>query len=261
MSLRTPGCVCADMGIRSDVPLHPRGHLCVRADATQRPREQQRGRREREEERERGGEGEASARTPMSTRTLGCVCTDMGVRSDVPLRPRGHLCVRADICASAQTQPSVRADSRGEGGRGRRERGGEGDASARTPMSSRMQGCVRADMGVCAQTHGRVRADSTGEGGRGEGREMSPCEHGRGRMRASTQTRSCLCGRKSVRVDALLSARMHGRVRADAPCFTPGNFKKDATVRPSHGRPRSHHPTVRPSVQKRPRDNPACSLP
>jgi hypothetical protein len=31
-------------------------------------------------------------------------------------------------------------------------------------------------------------------------------------------------------------------------CFTLGNFKKDATVRPSHGRPRGHCPTVRSSV-------------
>jgi hypothetical protein len=49
--------------------------------------------------------------------------------------------------------------------------------------------------------------------------------------------------------------RGHGRVRADAPCFTPGNFKKNATVRPSHGRPRGHRPIVRPFVRKRPRDN------
>jgi hypothetical protein len=40
--------------------------------------------------------------------------------------------------------------------------------------------------------------------------------------------------------------RGHDRVRADAPCFTPGNFKKDATVRLSHGRPRGHRPIVRP---------------
>jgi hypothetical protein len=39
-------------------------------------------------------------------------------------------------------------------------------------------------------------------------------------------------------------------------CFTPGNFKKDAIVRPSHGRPRGHRPTVRTSVRYRPRDNP-----
>jgi hypothetical protein len=36
----------------------------------------------------------------------------------------------------------------------------------------------------------------------------------------------------------------------DAPCFIPGNFKTDATVRLSHGRPRGH----RPSVRKRPSD-------
>jgi hypothetical protein len=49
---------------------------------------------------------------------------------------------------------------------------------------------------------------------------------------------------------------MHGRVRADAPCFTPGNFKKDATVRLSHGRPRGHRLIVR----KRPRDNHAAHI-
>jgi hypothetical protein len=38
------------------------------------------------------------------------------------------------------------------------------------------------------------------------------------------------------------------RVRADASVLPPGNFKKDTTVRPSHGRPRGHRPTVRPSV-------------
>jgi hypothetical protein len=73
---------------------------------------------------------------------------------------------------------------------------------------------------------------------------MRPC--GRARVRADM----------GVHADALGSARMHGRVRTDAPCFIPGNFKKDATVRPSHGRPRSHCPIVRPSVQKRPRGNP-----
>jgi hypothetical protein len=44
-----------------------------------------------------------------------------------------------------------------------------------------------------------------------------------------------------------------GGVCADAHCFIPGNFKKDATVCPSTGCPRSH----RPSVRKRPHDNPA----
>jgi hypothetical protein len=41
----------------------------------------------------------------------------------------------------------------------------------------------------------------------------------------------------------------HGHIRADAPCFIPGNFKKDATVRPSHGRLHGHRPIVRPSVR------------
>jgi hypothetical protein len=54
------------------------------------------------------------------------------------------------------------------------------------------------------------------------------------------------------------SARAHGRVREDAPCFTLGNFKKDAIVRPSHGRPRGHRLSVCPSFRKRPRDNHAC---
>jgi hypothetical protein len=39
------------------------------------------------------------------------------------------------------------------------------------------------------------------------------------------------------------------RVRADASVLPPGNFKKDATVRPSHGRPRGHRPIVRLSVR------------
>jgi hypothetical protein len=70
-------------------------------------------------------------------------------------------------------------DSRGEGGRGggegRREgrkegegRGGEGSASAHTPMSARTQKCIRADAGVrpcgctmSTRTHVRVRADAS----------------------------------------------------------------------------------------------------
>jgi hypothetical protein len=52
-----------------------------------------------------------------------------------------------------------------------------------------------------------------------------------------------------VRMD--VSARPRRR-----ECFIPGNFRKEATVRPSHGRPRGHRPTVRPSVRKLPRDNP-----
>jgi hypothetical protein len=42
-------------------------------------------------------------------------------------------------------------------------------------------------------------------------------------------------------------------VHTDAAVLPPGNFKKDATVRPSHGRPRGHRPIVRPSV--RPSEN------
>jgi hypothetical protein len=51
------------------------------------------------------------------------------------------------------------------------------------------------------------------------------------------------------------SARTRSRPRGRGS-FTPGNFKKDTTVRPSHGRPHGHRPIVRPSVRKRPRDNP-----
>jgi hypothetical protein len=54
-----------------------------------------------------------------------------------------------------------------------------------------------------------------------------------------------------VRADAC--ARPRGR-----ECFIPGNFNKNATVHPSHGRPRGHRPTVRTSVRYRPRDNPGC---
>jgi hypothetical protein len=65
--------------------------------------------------------------------------------------------------------------------------------------------------------------------------------------------------RSRPRVRGHASARTHARVCADAAVLPPGNFKKDATVRPSHGRPRGHRPIVRPSVRpsvwKRPRDN------
>jgi hypothetical protein len=56
----------------------------------------------------------------------------------------------------------------------------------------------------------------------------------------------------------ILGIHWRGRtlgIRADAcarprgwQCFTLGNFKTDATVRPSHERPYGHCPTVRPSV-------------
>jgi hypothetical protein len=55
-------------------------------------------------------------------------------------------------------------------------------------------------------------------------------------------------GHGCVRADASPSARTHGHVCVDAPCFTSGNFEKDAIVRPSHGRPRGHRPIVRLSV-------------
>jgi hypothetical protein len=49
--------------------------------------------------------------------------------------------------------------------------------------------------------------------------------------------------------------RPRGRecVRADAAVLPPCNFKKDATVHLSHGRPHGHRPIVRPSV--RPSEN------
>jgi hypothetical protein len=47
--------------------------------------------------RERGGDGSASTRTPMSAQTLGCVCTE------AKMRPRGHMCVRADASAFTRT--------------------------------------------------------------------------------------------------------------------------------------------------------------
>jgi hypothetical protein len=47
-----------------------------------------------------------------------------------------------------------------------------------------------------------------------------------------------------------MSARTRSRPR-ERECFIPSNFKKDATVRPSHERPRGHHPTVRPSENVR----------
>jgi hypothetical protein len=73
-------------------------------------------------------------------------------------------------------------------------------------VSARMQPCVRADS-----------REEGGRGGRGgEGREGE----GRGGR--------CIRADTHVRVDASASARTHGRVCADAPCFTLGNFKKDA---------------------------------
>jgi hypothetical protein len=75
----------------------------------------------------------------------------------------------------------------------------------------------------------------------------------------SARTVGCVRLDMGVRADTPLrprerivaSARTHGQVRADAPCFIPGNFKKDAIVRLSHGRPRGHRLIVRPSVHPR----------
>jgi hypothetical protein len=70
----------------------------------------------------------------------------------------------------------------------------------------------------------QVRADAgtAGEGGRGGG-EGRGGEGGEGR-----------------------EVRPSGR-----ECFILGNFRKDATVRPCHGRPRGHRPTVRLSVRRK----------
>jgi hypothetical protein len=48
---------------------------------------------------------------------------------------------------------------------------------------------------------------------------------------------------KSLGIHGMDAARPRGR-----ECFTPGNFITDTTVRPSHGRPSGHRPTVHPSA-------------
>jgi hypothetical protein len=70
----------------------------------------------------------------------------------------------------------------------------------------------------------RPRGQQRGGRERGEGRERGGEGEGR--------------GGRCVRADAC----------ASAPCFIPGIFKKDATVHPSHGRPRGHRPIVRPKT-------------
>jgi hypothetical protein len=79
-----------------------------------------------------------------------------------------------------------------------------------------MQPSVRADAGL-----------AEGREGEGEGRER-----GRGGRRG--KGRECVC---------VGAPCLRGRA-----CFTAGNFKKDATVRPSHRCPRGHRPTVRPKT-------------
>jgi hypothetical protein len=49
-----------------------------------------------------------------------------------------------------------------------------------------------------------------------------------------------------VRADACAHPRGRMCPSARTLVFTLGNFKKDATVRLSHGRPRGYRPTVRP---------------
>jgi hypothetical protein len=81
---------------------------------------------------------------------------------------------------------------------------------------------------------------------------------------ASAQTVDCVRrgggrgGREGMRASARtpMSARTLGRVRVDASVLSLGNFITDATVRPSHGRPSGHCPSIRPSVRYHPRDNP-----
>jgi hypothetical protein len=89
-----------------------------------------------------------------------------------------------------------------------------------------------------------------GGGGRGEGRRGSgEGRAGKGRVGKGRAGKGrggrCVRADTHVRADA---GRL-GCVCADLPCFTSDNFKKDATVRPSHGRPRVHRLIVRPSVR------------
>jgi hypothetical protein len=51
-----------------------------------------------------------------------------------------------------------------------------------------------------------------------------------------------------VRADGQGRPRGHVCVRVDASVLLPGNFIMDATVRPSHGQPNGHRPSVRPST-------------
>jgi hypothetical protein len=100
---------------------------------------------------------------------------------------------------------------------------------------------IRAD--VASGPHGQQTTSAGkggGEGGRGEAREG---------MRALTRTPMSARTLERVRTDAVM--RSHGGIGtcSRTQCFTPGNFKTVARVRPSHGRPCGHRPTVRPSVR------------
>jgi hypothetical protein len=70
----------------------------------------------------------------------------------------------------------------------------------------------------------------------------------RGRVVASAWTGLFSHGRVHVRSDGLAFARMQGCVCTYASRFTRGNFITDSIVRPSHGRPSGHRPSVRLSI-------------
>jgi hypothetical protein len=95
-------------------------------------------------------------------------------------------------------------------------------ASARTQLFARTRFCVHEDARMCS----------------------------RGCIFASPRTLGC------IHADTFL--RPHGRncPRGRQCFFYSSNFKMDATVRPSHGHPCSHRPTVCPSVCYRSCDNP-----
>jgi hypothetical protein len=125
------------------------------------------------------------------------------------------------VSASASTWSAdcVRKEGGGEGGEGGEGRGGEGWGGE--------------EMNASAWTrHVRVEAASP---------RMLDC------VRTDAP---CPCGRW------VASPRTYRGVRADTSILSPGNFITDATVRPSHGRPSGHHPTVRPSVRYGLCDNP-----
>jgi hypothetical protein len=73
------------------------------------------------------------------------------------------------------------------------------------------------------------------------------CPHGR--RGVSARTRLYLRGRVPIRTDAHLCPRGHADVHADASVLSLDNFITNAIVRPSHGRPSSHRPSVCPFVR------------
>jgi hypothetical protein len=88
--------------------------------------------------------------------------------------------------------------------------------------------------------HGSVRTLGRANKG-GMGRELGP----RGRISASVRTQLIrMDARQGERGGQEEGAGPHGR--ADLP---PSNFITDATMRPRHGRPSGHRPTVRSFVR------------